>query len=357
MSANENNVFEMSDEEVMNMSAPPLDEDIPESNATPEPDTDITENVDESDDNQSQEEEHSDEAENQEEDYSQQTEEENTESNEVDYKAVYAALFDKPIKANGKEIKVNTPEEAIQLMQMGANYNKKMAAINEKLPVLKALENHNLLDVERLSFLIDINEGKPEAIAKLLKDNEVDLYDFNMDSADSYVPVNKAPNYKELEIQTVLDDIKETPTYNKTINIVGNVWDDKSRLSLVDNPELIKVINTQVEVGLFDTVWGEVERQRTFGNLTNMSDFDAYIAVGDAMNEKGLLNSFANTNPMNQQIQLSQNINNQKQEEINRKKKAASVPATKKQQPTTEEFNPLALSDEEFAKINLPHLR
>ena len=81
MSANENNVFEMSDEEVMNMSAPPLDEDIPESNATTEPDTDIADNVDESDDNQSQEEEHSDEAENQEEDYSQQTEEENTESN------------------------------------------------------------------------------------------------------------------------------------------------------------------------------------------------------------------------------------------------------------------------------------
>ena len=229
MSANENNVFEMSDEEVMNMSAPPMDEDIPESNATPEPDTDITDNVDESDDNQSQEEEHSDEAENQEEDYSQQTEEENTESNDVDYKALYTALFDKPIKANGKEIKLNTPEEAIQLMQMGANYNKKMAAINEKLPVLKALENHNLLDVERLSFLIDINEGKPEAIAKLLKDNEVDMYDFNMDSADSYVPVSKAPNYKELEVQTVLDDIKETPTYNKTINIVGNVWDDKSR--------------------------------------------------------------------------------------------------------------------------------
>ena len=146
MSANENNVFEMSDEEVMNMSAPPEGE-IPESNATPEPDTDITDNVDESDDNQSQEEEFPDEAENQEEDDSQQTEEENTESNEVDYKAVYAALFDKPIKANGKEIKVNTPEEAIQLMQMGANYNKKMAAINEKLPLLKALENHNLLDV------------------------------------------------------------------------------------------------------------------------------------------------------------------------------------------------------------------
>ena len=143
-----------------------------------------------------------------------------------------------------------------------------------------------------------------------------------MDSADSYVPVSKAPNYKELEVQTVLDDIKETPTYNKTINIVGNVWDDKSRLSLVDNPELIKVINTQVEVGLFDAVWNEVERQRTFGNLTNMSDFDAYIAVGDAMNEKGLLNNFANTNPVNQQIQLSQSINNQKQEEINRKKKS-----------------------------------
>ena len=148
MSANENNVFEMSDEEVMNMSSPPEVEESTESNEATETETDIPDNVDESDDSQSQEEEIPDETENQEEDNPQQKEEENSESNEVDYKAVYDALFDKPIKANGKEIQVRTPEEAIQLMQMGANYNKKMAAINEKLPVLKALENHNLLDVE-----------------------------------------------------------------------------------------------------------------------------------------------------------------------------------------------------------------
>ena len=43
----------------------------------------------------------------------------------VDYKALYEQVT-APFKANGKTISIQSVEEATQLMQMGANYTKKM---------------------------------------------------------------------------------------------------------------------------------------------------------------------------------------------------------------------------------------
>ena len=67
-----------------------------------------------------------------------------------DYKAELGRVLS-PIKANGREIQVSSVDDAIQLMQMGANYHKKMAALKPNLAVLKMLEQHGLLDQEKLS--------------------------------------------------------------------------------------------------------------------------------------------------------------------------------------------------------------
>ena len=52
-----------------------------------------------------------------------------------DYKRIL-----QPFKANGTEVQVRSVDEAIQLMQMGANYTKKMQALQPNLKVLKTLE-------------------------------------------------------------------------------------------------------------------------------------------------------------------------------------------------------------------------
>ena len=59
---------------------------------------------------------------------------------ELDYKAEYEKLL-KPFKANGRDIQVGSVDDAIALMQMGANYNKKMAALKPNMKLLKMLEN------------------------------------------------------------------------------------------------------------------------------------------------------------------------------------------------------------------------
>src|SRR5690606_21653948 len=71
-----------------------------------------------------------------------------------DYEKLYKEIM-KPFKANGREIKLNSPEEVITLMQKGANYTKKMQALQPHLKIVRMLENNQLLDEGKLSQLID----------------------------------------------------------------------------------------------------------------------------------------------------------------------------------------------------------
>ena len=83
----------------------------------------------------------------------QETAEENTSA--IDYEVEYKRLL-APFKANGREISVKSVDDAVTLMQMGANYNKKMAALKPSLKLMKLLENNGLLSEEKISYLIEI---------------------------------------------------------------------------------------------------------------------------------------------------------------------------------------------------------
>ena len=134
---------------------------------------------------------------NQDDDYNLQSNENNTniqdndvsDPENIDYKGWYDKVM-APIKANGKTITLQSPEEAIQLMQMGANYTKKMQQIAPQRKTLMMLEK-NGIDQDTLNFLIDIKNKNPQAIAKLLKDANIDPLDVDTTSQNNYV----APNY------------------------------------------------------------------------------------------------------------------------------------------------------------------
>ncbi len=73
---------------------------------------------------------------------------------EIDYKGQYEKIM-APFKANGKEIKLDNPDDVVRLMQMGANYTQKMQALQPNLKLLKMLQNQGLLDEGKLNNLID----------------------------------------------------------------------------------------------------------------------------------------------------------------------------------------------------------
>lgn len=357
VTSDDNSFLDMSDEDIMNYD-PSLLEDKEEELDEPEE----TEEADETeeDDAEDSTEDESDDSEDEagDTDSTDDVEDEDTESKEevtttdtIDYKAEYERLT-QSFKANGKDISVANVDEAISLMQMGANYNKKMAALKPNLKLLKLLENNKLLDEAKLSYLIDLDKKNPEAITKLLKDSGIDPLDVDLETDSEYKPNTYTVHDRELELDEVLANLQDTPTYGQTLDIVGNKWDGPSKQIVADNPQLLTLINDHVARGIYAVISKEVERERLFGRLNNVSDLEAYKIVGDNLEANG---AFDHLNPVQKQVvKVAPLTKKAADPKLVSKKRAAS--STQKTAPSKlpDDFNPLGMSDEEFGKLVVP---
>jgi hypothetical protein len=270
----------------------------------------------------------------------------------IDYKAAYEKLT-APFKANGREIQIKDVNDAVSLMQMGANYNKKMAALKPNLKLMKLLENNGLLNEEKLSFLIDLEKKNPDAISKLIKDSGVDPLDLDATKAGDYKPTQHKVDDRELELDAVLDEIQDTDSYPRTLDVISNKWDAASKNIIANSPQILKVINGHVQSGVFDLIVREVEREQMFGRLSGLSDIEAYRQVGDAIQARG---GFDHLAPQGQRIQPKPVVVQPKPkmgDEGKRREKRLAASPSQSVAPAKDEaaFNPLALSDEEFNKV------
>jgi hypothetical protein len=266
-----------------------------------------------------------------------------------------------PFKANGREVQVNSVEDARALMQMGANYNKKMAALKPNLKVLKLLENHGLLDETKLSFLIDLDRKDPQAINKLVKDAGLNSMDLDPEKAGDYQPQARSVSDQEVDLDNVLDDLKESKSYSRTMNVVAKEWDKASRRVIADNPHVLRLIHDQIDSGVFDQITAEVENERTFGRLQGLSDIEAYKQVGDRMFLKPGNNSTGRSQGTaageKEVVQPKPRKDSDAQREEKRRAASGNRPAPVSTKAGTTDLNPLALSDEEFEKRSKNHFR
>lgn len=283
----------------------------------------------------------------------------------VNYEALYKEVM-KPFKANGKEISLHNPAEAIQLMQMGANYTKKLQQLQPSLKIVRMLENQGLLDENKLAFLIDLNKKNPEAIKKLVKDSGIDP----MDMDTSVEPAYQAGDYKvsdqQMMFDNVLQDVGMSEVGQKTVVMINKEWDKASKEAIWKDPEILRVITSQREEGLYDQISDEVNRQRTMGYLTNVSFISAYQQVGQIMHKNGFLKSKneVTTAPVQQQapvanVQQQQPVRqvldtktaSQKTTPNNGDRARAAAPVrTAAKATAAQDYNPLSMSDEEFEK-------
>ena len=262
----------------------------------------------------------------------------------VDAQAQLNKLF-APFKANGRDIKIDSVDEAIKLMQQGANYNKKMAALKPSVKVLKMLENNGLLDEQKITYLIDLDKKNPDAISKLIKESGIDPLDVNTQEEPKYTPGNYSVSDAQVNLDAVLDSIEHTPTYNRTMTVILDEWDDNSKRALANEPNLIPLINEHVANGIFDTIASEMMKQRALGNLSGLSDLQAYEAIGKQLAAQGAFNK----KPTQQPVEVKPKVPAQDDTERAAKRKAAS-PSKQTQATKEPDLNPLSMSDEEFEK-------
>ena len=195
-------------------------------------------------------------------------------SSTIDYKAAYETIF-KPFKANGKEITPRNVDDVINLMQMGANYTKKMQVIAPMKKVIESL-NKAEIDEKNLNFLIDVYKGDKEAIKKLLKKHSVDPIELDLDETN-YVPKNNIVSDEDVEFSNVLDDIRDS--LPKIQDIINSKWDKNSKDKLLSDPKLLRALHEEIQYGRFDKIQAQVEMEKMFGRYRGVSDLDAYIDI------------------------------------------------------------------------------
>jgi len=165
-----------------------------------------------------------------------------------------------------------------------------------------------------------------------------------------YKPNTYTVEDKEVELDQVLLGIEDTPSFQETIDIISNKWDDSSKKVLLDKPSLIAAINDQVSSGIYGQINSIVEQERMVGRLTELSDLEAYKHVGDVLQSQGVFNQ----QPQGQSATpIIPKAKAKEDPKLKAKRRAASgTKSTPKAKSNSSAINPLELSDEDFMKAS-----
>ena len=277
-------------------------------------------------------------------------------------------LIMKPFKANGKMITLKDPEEAIKLMQMGAHFTRKMQAIQPHRKVLAMLENNELLDEDRLSYLIDLDKKNPEAIKKLIKDSGIDPLEIDTSVEPSYREGSHKVTDAEVNFSSMVEDLVSTDEGKESLQVFNTTWDQASKEQVWAEPGLLQVMHTQRENGIYDRISAEIDRQRMLGTITPETSFiNAYQTVGTELHNAGAFNDLVTaktattaevkpavvTPPVVEApvpVAVATTEAAPKQAVDNNDKASAASPTRSTTTPAKPFINPLAMSDDDFLK-------
>lgn len=205
-----------------------------------------------------------------------------SESTEDKYSKIFA-----PFKAAGKTMQVDNADDALRLMQMGANYSQKMNQLKPHLKTVKMLEQKNLMDPSKLNLLVDAASGDIGAIRKLAEMNDIDLYELSNSNDDSdYTPKEHSISDEDYAFSEVVDELKTTDTYKELVNRVGNDFDDASKLAIKQNPSILKTLNDHIASGLYNDISNEVAQLKALGKVpSNVPDVEIYGRIYQAYSQ------------------------------------------------------------------------
>lgn len=276
------------------------------------------------------------------------TEEKAEEESEDNYKAQLDELF-APLKANGKDQTISSVEEARKFIQMGMGYNKRMEALKPARILQKKMEKYGLLEEGKLDFLIALDKKKPEAIAKLLKDSNIDPLKLDLDTADSsYQPEAYSGNDSAIELDDVIAEIRSSASFDDTVDLITTKWDESSRRTLGEHPQIISIINGHMENGVYDKISERIEQEQMLGKYLGISNLEAYRQVGELMNREGAFTPASNPAPVTNAPIIKAPIKKETKVDPNLKRKKAT--ASTKSSPPSKKPEPdyLNMTDEEF---------
>lgn len=272
----------------------------------------------------------------------------------TDYESQYKKIVGTPFKANGKEITVDSAEDAIKLMQMGANYHKQMQQLKPAKRIIAMLEQAGMLDENKLNHAIDIMNGNSAAIHKLIQERNVDVSDLYSDSEVDYTPNQHQVTDERIELDTLFNELNSTPHGQRVLQEVAGTWDEKSRYTIGQTPEILRLLSNQIESGIYDVIVAEVDKQRMLGNIpANAPMLQAYEQVGKYLQANGRLipaGSNVGKVPTQQTKEFKQHQATVPSNGSNTRKRVANTARSNTSSISTQMDNVFAMSDEDFKR-------
>lgn len=233
------------------------------------------------------------------------------------------------IKANGKEFEM-TLDELKQTASKGMDYLKKTTALKPYRTMIAAMEE-NKVSPEDINLLIDLKKGNKEAIAKLIKENEVDVYD--LPEANDYKPQEYRQSETALEMKEVLSTISKDAEFSRTSEIY-DAFDEQTKAFLNEDPSRIVGLHNDIKTGVFDKVLPLAEKKAMIDGY-NAPFLQYYLQAGQEI-----------LNANNRPIQTEQKQYVPPENRAN--KIAAGLPSSRGDKKTVIDYLDEEISDEDF---------
>lgn len=191
----------------------------------------------------------------------------------------FREILTSPFKASGREVSFSDPNDILRLMQQGFDYQKKMAGMKPQKRIIKTLEQHGLLDEGKLNQLIELSQGKPEAIAQFLKDREIDTYQLPDVEETPHQYGNYMVNEQQVNFEDKVRELQEQSYGNEVLSLVNSL-NDVDFAKVYNNQSILDDLAFHAQSGLLNDALTQLEKDRALGRVPeDMSFLDAYNAI------------------------------------------------------------------------------
>lgn len=155
------------------------------------------------------------------------------------------------IKAIGQEFEL-TLDELKDVASKGFDYTRKMQALAPYRQAVVAMEE-NGISKDDINLLIDLKKGNKEAIASLLKEKNIDIYDIPSEDEVNYAPTDYTISSNKIALQDTLSKLSSDTVFAQTQQIIQDL-DDSSKQFLFTEPRNIELLHEDVKNGVYKDV-------------------------------------------------------------------------------------------------------
>ena len=320
--------------------------------------------------------------------------EDNDETEEVNYEEQYKALLDDNTKlkgfesfynevtsefvANGKKVKGFTdPKKIIESQQMAAGFSDKMAGFSKYKPFMNAIKDHGFLDnPEKFNLAMNLFEGDQEALKKHIKDLEIDPFEMDMENIN-YKNKNQVSSNLEIAYDDVLSNANRHDVRKEVEEVISKTWDDKSVVSLLEDPQSSADLVNHISTGVYDTVQERIaEKKRTdihnvysskpsidqyreaakeieteYINYVNVQNQQEVDSMNQEISEQAIQDEIVKIEQERKDEEYRSKVEKENSKANEARKKATSVSKKKPRTNTKKKvFDPTNANDEEFTK-------